>query len=299
MRKIRAFTRGHPALSYFVLTFAISWGGVLAIVGPSGILGTKEEFERLFPIALPVIVLGPSVSGILLTGLVAGRSGQRDLRSRLLKWRVGARWYAAAILTAPLYFTAAMLALSAFSPTFLPGIVTTDHRASFLLRGIAVALVAGIVEELGWTGFAVPTLRRRYGPVATGLIVGVLWGLWHALPKIWGAAAHDLVAYMPADLLSAVVGLTGYRILMVWVYDRTESLLLGILMHMGLTASTLILQPVITGAQLMTAGLVLTAAPWVIVAAVSLIKHRSRRGWPGSGRTTEAHGSARTTPRPA
>ncbi len=156
----------------------------------------------------------------------------------VLKWNVGVRPDRAAlrvpnkasrreILTAPLYFLAGALALSALSPEFLPGIFTADDKASLLLRGIAVAVVAGIVEELGWTGFAVPTLRRRYGPVATGLIVGVLWGAWHFLPKICGAAAFDLVAYMPADLLSAVAGLTGFRILMVWVYgvwiDATEA----------------------------------------------------------------------------
>jgi len=49
----------------------------------------------------------------------------------------------------------------------------------------------------------VPTVRRRHSAVVTGLIVGAFWGLWHVLPKIRGAAAHGIVAYMPADLLSA------------------------------------------------------------------------------------------------
>jgi uncharacterized protein len=288
MRTIGPFIERNPALTYFVLTFAISWGAVLAIVVPTGILATREGFERLFPIALPLMVLGPGVSGILLTGVLAGRRGLRDFQSRLLKWRVGARWYAAAILTAPVYFTGTALALAAFSREFLPGIFAIDGKVSFLLRGIGVALVAGIVEELGWSGFAVPTLRRRYGCVATGLIVGVLWGLWHVLPKIWGAAAHDLLAYLPADLLSAVVGLTGYRILMVWIYDRTASLLLAILMHMALTASTLILQPAVVGALLVTVGLVLAAAPWVIVAVVAVISRWLRRDRMGFGTTKRA-----------
>jgi membrane protease YdiL (CAAX protease family) len=43
--------------------------------------------------------------------------------------------------------------------------------------GIAVGLTAGIFEELGWTGFAVPALLGvRYGVLGTGLMVGVLWG---------------------------------------------------------------------------------------------------------------------------
>jgi CAAX protease family protein len=297
---ILAFIRRHPALSYFALTFTISWGGILAIVGPTHILGTKEEFVRLLPLWVPVLVLGPSISGLLLTGLVAGRAGLREYRSRLLKWRVGARWYAAALLTAPLYFVAVGLAFSAFAPEFLPAIFTADDRASLLLNGMVISLTAGLFEELGWAGFAMPTLRRRYGAVTTGLIVGVLWGVWHFLPKIFGAAAHDLVAYMPADLLGAVVGLTGFRILMVWVYDRTGSLLLAILMHFSLTASTTILQPAVTGASLMAIGLVLTAAPWVIVAAVALVKYRrSWRGRHGSGTDTQAGSPVGATPRTA
>lgn len=58
-----------------------------------------------------------------------------------------------------------------------------------------------------------------------------------------------------------------------------------ILMHMGLTASTPILQPLITGAPLMTIGLVLTVAPWIIVAAAALVaQRRSRRDSDGTRR---------------
>ena len=107
---------------------------------------------------------GPSVAGILLTGLLYGKEGFRDLLTRMARWRVGARWYALALLTAPLLFMAVLLALSLSSPEFLPRIFTTDEKATLVLMGIAVGLGAGIFEELGWTGFAVPTLLRlRYG----------------------------------------------------------------------------------------------------------------------------------------
>ena len=42
------------------------------------------------------------------------------------------------------------------------------------------------------------------------------------------------------------------------------ALLIAILMHLGLTASTLILQPTITGLPLLTMGMVLTLVPWLI-----------------------------------
>jgi hypothetical protein len=69
----------------------------------------------------------------------------------------------------------------------------------------------------------------------------------------------QLFAWMPA-----------FRVLMVWVYDRTESLLVAMLMHASLTASTLILQPLTTGVNLLTYLLVFGAAVWVIVAVVAV-----------------------------
>jgi membrane protease YdiL (CAAX protease family) len=274
-RGLGARIQDHPVVSYFALTFAISWGGIVVViaVARTGVIATQEDFTRLIPIWAPILVLGPSLSALLVTGLADGRPGLQALRSRLSRWRVDPRWYVVALLTGPVCYAAASLALSAESPAFLPAIVTTDDRTALVVRGISVALLAGILEELGWTGFAVPALRRRRGATTTGLIVGVLWGLWHFLPKLFGAAVGQVGALLPVDLGCAVVGLTGFRILMVWVYDRTRSLPVAMLMHTGITASMMILQPLVTGARFAAAVLALAAVPWLVVAAVAAVHH--------------------------
>jgi membrane protease YdiL (CAAX protease family) len=277
-RLSRAFIARHAVLTFYVLTFAISWGGVLLVVGgPAGIPGTPEQFARLLPLAVAALLLGPPVAGLLLTGLVDGRAGYRELLARSLRWRVGARWYAVALLTAPLVFAVVPLALSPISPVFLPGVLTTSDRASLLLTGLAVGLLGGFVEELGWTGFAIPRLRRRHGVLATGLLVGVPWGAWHLLTNVfWASGAQSgtvplalFVTLRGVDLL--VGGLLAYRVLMVWVYDRTGSLPVAVLMHASLIfCNIFVLAPVATsGAALVTWLLVSSAALWVVVAAVA------------------------------
>jgi membrane protease YdiL (CAAX protease family) len=47
-----------------------------------------------------------------------------------------------------------------------------------------------VFEEVGWTGFATPWLQRRYSAVTTGLIVGVIWGVWHLLQGLWIAGTY-------------------------------------------------------------------------------------------------------------
>jgi membrane protease YdiL (CAAX protease family) len=273
MVTIEAFIKRYPVPTYFALAFVISWGGVLMLVGPGGIPGTTEETEMLLPLVIMVMLVGPSVAGILLTGLVYGRVGLRELLSRLLGWRVGARWYAVALLTAPLLVTAVLLALSLTSPIFLPGIFTADDKATLLLVGVAGGLAAGFFEELGWTGFAVPGLRARYGALTTGLIVGLLWGAWHFLVAFWGSGsssgAFSLLLFLPQFLFYVGV-LPAYRVLMVWVYDRSGSLPVAMLMHASLTACLpLILLPPARGVPLLASYLVLAATLWGFVAVVT------------------------------
>src|SRR5215216_7294241 len=161
MTSIKAFIKRHRLLSFYALVFAITWGGLIPVVGdPSEILGSPELLGTRFGLVMLAWLAGPSVASILMTGLVHGREGLREFGSRLLKWRVGARWYAIALLTAPLLSVGVLLALSLSSPEYLPTILTTSDKAALLLQGIVGTFVGGIFEELGWTGFATPTLLR-------------------------------------------------------------------------------------------------------------------------------------------
>src|SRR5438046_566836 len=109
MATARFITR-QPVLTYYALVFAMSWGGVLIVVGPSGFPGTREEVERLMPFVILAFAVGPALAGPLLTGLVGGRAGLREFLSRLVRWRVDGRWYAVALVTAPLLMMAVLLA---------------------------------------------------------------------------------------------------------------------------------------------------------------------------------------------
>lgn len=273
MTDIKTFIKKHPVLTFFVLTFAISWSGVLILACSSGMPATSEQSDKLGPIAYLPFLLGPSIASILLTGLVYGKAGFRELLSRLFRWRVGTRWYAVALLTLPLFAIVILFVLSLISPVFLPDIITTDDRVSLLLIGIATGLIGGgLMEELGWTGFAVPKLRSRYGILTTGLIVGVLWGAWHFLPVFWGcgnaSGELDLPLFLPGFFFH-YAGLIPFRVLMVWVYDRTESLFVPMLMHASFTAGTFfILNPSATGFPLFIYYLILATALWIFVAVV-------------------------------
>lgn len=276
MRSLRTWIKDHPLLSYFVITFMISWGGVLILGSPYGMPTSNQQFQKVWPVVFIPYFLGPAATGLFMTGLLSGRAGFRALLSRLGRWRVGLRWYAAALLLAPLLVALAAFLLSLWSAEYLPTVVTADDKVGTVVMGIVVGLLfGGFLEELGWTGFAVPACRRIRGLVATGLLVGGLHGLWHVLPTFWAtgdaSGAIALRDFIPPLFFYAGV-LPAYRILMVWVYDHTQSLLISMLMHASLTASApWILLPPVSGMALVAYYLVLIVLVWAVVARVLAI----------------------------
>jgi membrane protease YdiL (CAAX protease family) len=291
----RAFINWHAVLTYFTSVFALSWGPGLIIWGPAyltgGVVGNGDEMTSMADPGLfgwLAILTGPLIiagAGILVIALAYGKVGLRELRSRLFRWRVGVRWYAVALLTVPLVWTAILGAFSLISKAFLPAIFTAGNKASLLVAGLVGGLVVGLVasffEEIGWTGFATHELGKRHGLLATGLIVGLPWMVLH-VPVYAGLASG---AVPPALNVAAIIFyMLAYRVLMVWVYDRTQSVLMAVLMHLMLIVWPFVLPgpPAMVGVPNLIFNLVLGATLWVVVAAV-VAADRKKRLRPESG----------------
>ncbi len=273
MNSLLTFIKRRPVAAYFVLTFAITWGGMLIVFSQAGMPPSDEQFDRLAPFAYMAMLAGPSISGLAMIGLVSGHAGFRELLSRLSAWRVSARWYAMALLIAPLSLSSVILTLSVLSPEFSRDVFVPDNLIALLLTGIAVGLVVGLFEEIGWTGFAIPRLRLQYGIVITGLTIGILWGAWH-FPVWWTEDSFSGVLPMAVLLGGLFAWIPAFRVMMVWVYDRSGSLLVIVLMHASLLATQLYLvAPLELSARYTLTHIVVWAGVlWLLVAVVLLVK---------------------------
>lgn len=275
---MNAFIRRHAAACYFTLAFAISWGGILVAIRGGAIPASPTEAERLFIFVYLAMLTGPSIGGLAMTAMTGGAIALRDYRARLLRWRVSVIWYAVALLTAPLVLALTLFALSQFDAGFVPAVlgkggpdpagpVQAGSVSALALTALGIGAGAGFFEELGWTGFAVPTLLKRRGALWTGLVVGVAWGAWHFLAIWWGSATSSGSVPVALYLFVALFSfLPPYRVLMVRVYERTGSLLVGIVMHASLTASMLFLGPPVTGVASVIYNLAFASMLWLVVA---------------------------------
>jgi membrane protease YdiL (CAAX protease family) len=262
-----SITRRYPVATYLLLAYGIAWGAVLALVAPTGLPGRSDQIARLFPLVLLAMLAGPSLSGLLMTALLEGQAGLRALGARLVRWRIGRQWYLP-LLIAPLLLASVLAVLTAIAPAFRPAILTSGDPLAVLLIAGVVGLAAGIGEEIGWTGFALPRLLVRWRPLTAGLALGSVWAFWHLLADYWGGVESFGVWYWP-HFLQWVVALTAFRVLMAWVYAQTSSLLLAVLMHASFTSGQALLGPIgVTPAQGVLWYALFAAGLWLVVAAV-------------------------------
>lgn len=72
-----SWLRCHKPLSYFALAFGISWGGIANILAATGFnLAALQPLET--GLIFVAMLLGPSVSGLVLTALPEGRPGSAN-----------------------------------------------------------------------------------------------------------------------------------------------------------------------------------------------------------------------------
>jgi uncharacterized protein len=256
------FVARHPAITYFVLTFVVSWLGAFAVAAPHLLRGeVVPKFAGLM--MFPAMLLGPSAVSIFLTRFDDGNNGRRDLFSRMRRVRVSPRWYAALLIPPILVLTVLHLMKTLVSPVFAPN--------RFFI-GAGFGFVAGYFEEIGWTGYAFPKMRRADNALAPAILLGLLWGAWH-IPVIdyLGTSTPHGVCWFPF-FLAFTAAMTAMRVLIAWIYSNTNSVLLAQLLHASSTGSLVIFSPPgVTAAQESLWYAVYAAVLWLVVAVVATI----------------------------
>jgi membrane protease YdiL (CAAX protease family) len=222
----------HPLTFYFLIAFAFSW--LMFLPGVLTYFGVLNLSDSLVGVLGITGLLGPILSGFIMTALTEGGPGIRRWLGRIVLWRVGLRWYLFALIGLPLVM---VLATIIFRPGALESFQTLAPLSvvPYLSAFVFMVLIGGpLFEEPGWSGFAQPRLQQLHGPLAGGLILGSLWALWH-LPGFL-IPSEGLTDIPPRgtvlDFVVFALALIGLRLIIQWVFNNTRgSVLMAILVH--------------------------------------------------------------------
>jgi membrane protease YdiL (CAAX protease family) len=235
------------AVRFLLLVFAGSWA-----------LWFAASAARLGPWAFLPGTIMPALVVLWLVGREEGPGARRNLAAQAIAWRVNAGWYLFALLfmaTVKLAAAAAHKLVSGVWPTivFLPVI---------MLLGTLVSTPVQAGEEIGWRAYLLPRMGERLGLRLASLLVGLIWAAWH-LPMFYLAGADMVAQSFPVFAL----GVTALSVAITWLYARTGSLLLAMLLHAAIDNTT----GIVPGASLAANGVFSWSASFIGWATILIL----------------------------
>ena len=214
-------------VAFFVLAFALSWSWAITLAAARQVVYRGVGWPTHYP-----SLLGPAIAAVVVTAWTMGRPGLRDLLARLVRWRVAPRWWLVAV--SPFAFLAIGLIAMRVAGKPLPAAGDFGRFSGTPAIGVVgvfllITFVGSLGEETGWRGYALPQLQRRFSPLTATLILAPLWFLWH-LPQFAVIATYR--DFGPANYVGMFLGLTCGAIVLTWLYNRSgSSILLVIVWH--------------------------------------------------------------------
>lgn len=212
-------------LKFFALTYIVSW--ILWIAAAAILRAASPQPPGFLAISGFLYLLGvfaPSLVALALTARADGRAGTLALLRGTVKWFVGARWYVFAV-----GYMAAIKLAAALLLRISTGAWPAFGQEPVYIMAIAIVFSTPVQagEEIGWRGYALPSLSARIGLSSASIVLGVIWACWH-LPFFFISGTDKTGQSFPLYLLSV----TALSVAMAWLYWRTNrSLLLTMLMH--------------------------------------------------------------------
>jgi membrane protease YdiL (CAAX protease family) len=217
-----------PLLSlvpFVLIAFGLAWGIVaLFIFLPDRMTSLVGELTGQHPLFF-LAVYAPAIAAFIVVIYYGGVAGFRRYLTRLFLWRCSPAWYAFLIIGIPLLF---------YGGSALKGNLFTEPFPFSSLQTLLVALlfmaIKGPVEEFGWRGLALPLLQRKFAPFWAGLILGVIWGLWHLPAFLLSGTPQSAWSFTPF-----FVGSVAVSVIVTQLFNASRgSILLPALLHFQL-----------------------------------------------------------------
>ena len=232
----QSFAKRHSLVIYFALAFAIAWIGSFVLVGPKFLAGETIVFDDVGKMAIMALI-APFTAGLLMTYLADGKLGLKEMFVKMKKYKVGGRWYLPLLI-----FPVLLLVVS----VFLGVLVSPEMLPVLQWLGVMAGPLAGLFEETGWTGFAYPKMSRNASVLSIAISLGFIHGVWHFAFDFL-AQSNFLGGFYFPYFFGFLLHIVGLRVLIVWVYENTRSLLLAMLMHASSTGFYGIIMPTTMG----------------------------------------------------
>ena len=204
---------------YLLFTFVLSWAFMLGVIVPAALKLTPEstDMQRAAVVTLEAFVMFIPAVGVVLTCLVTHDWSDcrlhLNLQGHAVPFLVG--WFGPMVLTivgAALYFLLFPSQFSLSAAAANPMLGTEAPAALNTVATVVLVLLCPLLnaincfgEEWGWRGFLYPKMKEGHSFLRTAVLVGLIWGIWHAPIKAIGHNYQQVVGTASWPMIVAAI----------------------------------------------------------------------------------------------
>jgi len=213
-----------PLFKFFLLTYLVFWG-MLGLTGLVFSLGVPAWVQYILPV---LCAWSPTIVFLLMfSRLYPGMTLKSYLKQQFTTG-LSLPILALVVLVQVVILAAATGAHSILNQVQFFSAFTLS--APVLLMGFMDSLIRGpLGEELGWRGYALNELQKKHTPLFSAVLLGLLWGFWHA--PLWfinsGFTGNVLMQYILVFMISIICT----SIVITAFYNMNKNLIVPILIH--------------------------------------------------------------------
>lgn len=168
--------------------------------------------------------LSPALAVVFMSVILKDKTIIKDIKDHFHINKIVAKWLIPAIAIPGICIVASSFIMTYYKMGYVPW---KGDMLFYILNFVAI-LIGSVAEEIGWRGFLLPNLQKRYTPFISSIIVGILWGVWHLnfAGGIWAFILYT-------------VTIIEMSILMSWVYNKSNgSILLMSVWHLTINVTS-------------------------------------------------------------
>ena len=215
-------------LRFFIITFLWSWVfwglGILLGSGNSQILMEMAKSGIELPL-LFIGACGPVIGAFFSVRTIGGKGSIKPFVKNFLSLKFGWKGWLSIFI---------VLGLSTFIAWIIPEFFGKERISTYLpsiyifpAYLLLMVFLGGGQEEIGWRGYILSFLEKKFGLIIGSLILGIIWAIWH-LPLWFFPGSTQVFMNFFAFMLATI----GYSYFFSWIIKASGNRLLsGLFAH--------------------------------------------------------------------
>jgi membrane protease YdiL (CAAX protease family) len=164
-------------------------------------------FESIGKYSVSFTQLSPALAVVFISLILKDKTIINDIKNHFRVNKTVVKWMIPAIVIPSICIVVSSLIMTYYKIDYVPW---QGDMLFYVLNFVAI-LIGSAAEEIGWRGFLLPNLQKKYSPFISSIIVGILWGVWH-LNFTGGILGFVLYTVTIIEM----------SILMTWLYNKSN-----------------------------------------------------------------------------